>query len=77
MTIRFIKAWNSYSPDDVATLDAGVETRLKSAGIARDSAEVDGPFLGVGNGVAGVVVSEDAPSDADGRPDGTIYIQTA
>lgn len=24
-----------------------------------------------------IVVSEDAPSDADGRPDGTIYIQTA
>lgn len=24
-----------------------------------------------------VVISPDAPADADGRPDGTIYIQTA
>ena len=27
--------------------------------------------------LAGIVVSTDAPVDADGRPDGTIYLQVA
>lgn len=48
MTIRFLKAWNGYSPDAVATLSAGLETTLKAAGIARDSSVRDGPDFGGG-----------------------------
>lgn len=34
MTIRFLKPWNGYQPDQVATLAGGVETTLINAGIA-------------------------------------------
>jgi len=34
MTIRFLKPWNGYQPDQVATLAGGVETTLIDGGIA-------------------------------------------
>ena len=34
MTIRFLKPWNGYQPDQVATLAGGVETTLINGGIA-------------------------------------------
>jgi len=34
MTIRFLKPWNGYQPDQVATLAGGVETTLINSGIA-------------------------------------------
>ena len=34
MTVRFLKPWNGYQPDQIATLAGGVETTLINAGIA-------------------------------------------
>lgn len=56
---------------------------LDSEGRVKDFA-VDGTEMGVvtgttdpiTGGVVSIVVSSTAPSDADGRPDGTIYVQT-
>lgn len=47
MSIRFIQPWNGYQVDQVATLSN--EAALIAGGLARDSAEVDGPFYGGGN----------------------------
>jgi hypothetical protein len=34
MTIRFLRAWNGYTPNQIATLDTGTETSLTAQGIA-------------------------------------------
>lgn len=66
------------TPKDTTLLNGGtataaqVEAAMISAGLVSDDVLRAGQ-----GGVAGFVVSASAPVDADGRPDGTVYIQTA
>lgn len=71
--IRMLQSWNGYQPDQIVSFSAPEEARLIGLGYA--SADLDGPAESVE--IIKGVVSSAAPSDEDGRPDGTIYIQTA
>lgn len=64
--------------------DEGYVVGVRCAGLSRDFAFVLGEVDPITGGITGqtsggeqiMVISADAPSDGDGRLDGTIYIQT-
>lgn len=87
--VRILSYWNGYSPDSLVDFGSVENTRLVSLGYA--SYDLDGANDGqilpvtaktdqltgeveISAGVM-IVVSDGAPEDSDGRPDGTIYIQ--
>lgn len=71
MTIRMLQAWNGYPAGTIVTLVAGEETRLVGLGLATTDLgkAPKAPYA--------IIVSDVAPNNADGMPDGTVYIQTA
>jgi hypothetical protein len=72
------------SSGSTQTLAADVEADLVTRGAATSTGLPPGVSQTLSNHVAehaemgwGMVVSASAPSDADGRPNGTIWVQTA
>lgn len=82
MTVRLLRAFNGIPTNSIVTLDAPTETALVRQFAASLTLTGGVPYTGGlpfdlnPSPAPNIVVSSSASVDADGRPDGTIYIQT-
>ena len=77
MTIKFLRPVDGYPEGAVVTtLPASRENAYVAAGAATKTLGDQTPLVSA-FGAPAVAISSAAPNNADGRADGTVYIQTA